>query len=105
MKVAILGSGGREHALGWKFAQSLGEENVFILPGNGGTNNNVAIGVNEFDKIKKFCEEKDIELLFVGPEDPLANGIVDRLENEGIAVFGPKAAAARHPAGSSASAA
>ena len=95
MKVAILGSGGREHALGWKFAQSLGEENVFILPGNGGTNNNVAIGVNEFDKIKKFCEEKDIELLFVGPEDPLANGIVDYFEDSSVRVFGPDKRAAQ----------
>ncbi len=95
MKVAILGSGGREHALAWKFSQSLGAENVFVLPGNGGTQNNVAIGVNDFDKIKQFCEEKNIEHIFVGPEDPLTNGIVDFFEGSGIRVFGPDKKAAQ----------
>ena len=95
MKVAILGSGGREHTLAWKFAQSLGEENVFVLPGNGGTNNNIAIGVNEFDKIKSFCEKEEIELIFVGPEDPLVNGIVDYFESSPIRIFGPDKQAAQ----------
>ncbi|MCK5851405.1 phosphoribosylamine--glycine ligase [bacterium] len=95
MKVAILGSGGREHALAWKFSQSVGEENVFLLSGNGGTKNNIDIGVNQFPEIKGFCVENKIDLLFVGPEDPLANGIIDYFKGSGIRVFGPDKRAAQ----------
>ncbi len=95
MKIAVLGSGGREHALGWKFAQTVGKENVWFIPGNGGSWNNVDLKVNDFSGINKFCTEMGIDLLFVGPEDPLANGIVDYFSGSSIKVFGPDKAAAR----------
>lgn len=95
MKIAILGSGGREHAIAWKFAKSVPKENIYVLPGNGGTWNNVNIQVTEFDKIKAFCLEKSIDLVFVGPEVPLAQGIVDFFKDTDIKVFGPAKAAAQ----------
>jgi len=76
-------------------AQSKSAEKVFILPGNGGTENNIPINVNDFAGIKKFCESEDIELIFVGPEDPLANGIVDYFVDTDIMVFGPDKEAAQ----------
>ena len=95
MKIAIIGSGGREHALGWKFAQSIDRQNVFFIPGNGGTWNNVPLAVTDFAAIEQFCAEKEIDLLFVGPEDPLANGIVDYFADKDIRIFGPDRNAAR----------
>ncbi len=95
MKIAIIGSGGREHAIAWKFAQSTPESDIFIIPGNGGTKNNVAISPNDFKTIEKFCKEKQIGLIFVGPEDPLANGIVDYFRNKDIKIFGPDKEAAQ----------
>ena len=80
MNVLILGSGGREHAFAWKIAQSKQLENLFIAPGNAGTANcgtNVNLGVNDFEGIKKLVWEKSIDLVLVGPEDPLVNGIHD----------------------------
>ncbi|MGB0839767.1 MAG: phosphoribosylamine--glycine ligase [Chitinophagales bacterium] len=94
MKIAIIGSGGREHALAWKFAQSVSEDNVYVLPGNGGTKNNVAIEVTDFVAIKAFCEKEGIGLIFVGPEVPLAKGIVDYFKDSPIQVFGPSQKAA-----------
>ncbi|MFK7908570.1 MAG: phosphoribosylamine--glycine ligase [Chitinophagales bacterium] len=96
MKIAILGSGGREHALEWKFSQSVGAENVFVIPGNGGTKNNVAIDINDFEAVKTFCEAENVELIFVGPEAPLVGGIVDYFKNQNssIKVFGPSQKAA-----------
>jgi phosphoribosylamine--glycine ligase len=95
MKIAVIGSGGREHAVAWKLSQSKSVEKVFVLPGNGGTENNVPINVNDFAGIKKFCESENIELIFVGPEDPLANGIVDYFSDSDIKVFGPDKRAAQ----------
>jgi len=95
MKIAVIGSGGREHAIAWKFAQSKKAEKVYVLPGNGGTENNIPINVNDFEEIKKFCEMENLDLIFVGPEDPLANGIVDYFADSDINVFGPDKAAAR----------
>ena len=95
MKIAVIGSGGREHAIAWKFAQSIPEEDIFVVPGNGGTQNNVAINPNDFGAIEQFCKEKQIELIFVGPEDPLTNGIVDYFQNTDIKIFGPDKEAAR----------
>lgn len=95
MKIAVLGSGGREHALAWKLAQSVGRENIFCLPGNGGTWNNVSIAPNDFQAVETFCLENDIELIVVGPEDPLANGVVDFFKNKKIRVFGPDRRAAQ----------
>lgn len=80
MNILILGSGGREHAFAWKLSQSNQCSNLFVAPGNAGTAKiatNVAIGVNDFAKIKEFVLEKDIEMVVVGPEDPLVNGIHD----------------------------
>ncbi len=97
MNVLILGSGGREHAFAWKLAQSKQLQNLYIAPGNAGTANcgtNVNIGVNDFEAIKNLVWEKDINLVLVGPEDPLVNGIHDYfLQDEvlkDVAVIGPK---------------
>ncbi|MCK4956478.1 MAG: phosphoribosylamine--glycine ligase [Candidatus Cloacimonetes bacterium] len=94
MKIVVIGSGGREHAISWKLSQSDKVEKVFVLPGNGGTENNINIDANDFGKIKEFCQEEGVELIFVGPEDPLANGIVDYFEDTPIMVFGPEKRAA-----------
>lgn len=97
MNVLILGSGGREHAFAWKIAQSKLLQNLFIAPGNAGTANcgtNVDIGVNDFDAIKELVWKKDIDLVLVGPEDPLVNGIHDYFLQDDvlkdIPVIGPK---------------
>jgi hypothetical protein len=71
MKIAVLGSGGREHAIVWKLAQSVPSQNIHTLPGNGGIPNSVAIDISKFDEVKRFCQEQKIELIVVGPEAPL----------------------------------
>lgn len=97
MNVLILGSGGREHAFAWKIAQSKQLQNLYIAPGNAGTANcgtNVNISVNDFEAIKNLVWEKDIDLVLVGPEDPLVNGIHDFFLQDDILktipVIGPK---------------
>ncbi len=98
MKVLLIGSGGREHALAWKLADSPRCTELYVAPGNPGTAQvaeNVPIGVMEFDKIVQFAKSKAIDLVVVGPEDPLAGGLVDRLTAEGIKAFGPTRDAAR----------
>ena len=85
MKILLLGSGGREHALGWKIAQSKRVTQLFIAPGNAGTSEvgtNVDIQVNDFDGIKDFICTQQIDMVVVGPEDPLVNGIYDALKND-----------------------
>lgn len=85
MKILLLGSGGREHALGWKIAQSKRVTQLFIAPGNAGTSEvgtNVDIQVNDFDAIKDFICVQKIDMVVVGPEDPLVNGIYDALKND-----------------------
>jgi len=94
-KIAILGSGGREHALAWKFAQSLGEKNVFVLPGNAGIPNSFPVDPLDFGKVKTFCEENEIDFVFVGPEQPLSEGIVDFFKNTNIKILGPDKKAAQ----------
>ncbi len=94
-KIAIIGSGGREHALAWKFANSLGQENVFTLPGNGGIYNSFSIDISDFNAIKDFCLSKDISMIFVGPEQALSDGIVDYFKDTGIRVLGPSRKAAQ----------
>lgn len=96
MKILLLGSGGREHALGWKIAQSKRVTQLFIAPGNAGTSEvgtNVNIQVNDFDAIKDFIGVQKIDMVVVGPEDPLVNGIYDALKNDSrtkdIVVIGP----------------
>jgi len=95
MKIAVIGRGGREHALSWKLAQSVGVENVFCLPGNGGTANNRAIDEMDFQGIRAFCEAEGIHLVVVGPEVPLERGIVDELSGSSFHVFGPSRSAVR----------
>ena len=95
MKIAVIGRGGREHALAWKLAQDAGAENVFCLPGNGGTANNRPIAEHDFAGIRSFCESEGIDLVVVGPEAPLARGLVDLLSGAKFRVFGPTRAAAR----------
>lgn len=95
MKIAVIGRGGREHALAWKLAQDAGAENVFCLPGNGGTANNRPIAENDFAGIRSFCEAEGIEFVVVGPEAPLARGLVDFLARGRFRTFGPTRAAAR----------
>ena len=101
MKILLLGGGGREHALAWKIAQSEKVEKLFIAPGNAGTSNcgeNVAIGVNEFDKLHDFAEENGVDKAVVGPEDPLVKGVYDDFKNDertkNIPVIGPSKAGA-----------
>jgi phosphoribosylamine--glycine ligase len=100
MKILLLGSGGREHAMAWKIAQSPLCEKLFIAPGNPGTaleGTNVPIPVNDFDAQADFCRNNDIGLVVVGPEDPLVNGVVDYFQQHlpNIPVIGPPAAGAR----------
>ena len=102
MKILLLGSGGREHALAWKIAQSPLLDKLFIAPGNAGTANvgqNVNIKATDFDAIRSFVLENGIDMVVVGPEDPLVKGIWDYFKNDarlaGIPVIGPSKAAAQ----------
>lgn len=101
MNILLLGSGGREHALAWKIAQSPKVDKLYIAPGNAGTTScgiNVAIGVNEFDKLKDFAVGNAIDMVVVGPEDPLVKGIYDDFKADertaAIPVIGPSKAGA-----------
>ena len=101
MKILLLGSGGREHALAWKIAQSAKCEKLFIAPGNAGTGEvgeNVAIKADDFEAIKAFVVENGVNMVVVGPEDPLVKGIYDNLLNDkrtkNIPVIGPSKAGA-----------
>jgi phosphoribosylamine--glycine ligase len=92
MKVLVIGKGGREHALVWKLAQSSRVERVFCAPGNAGTGDdgvNVPIEANDFDRLLRFAAKEDIGLTVVGPEEPLALGIVDAFRKAGRRIFGP----------------
>lgn len=95
MKFAIIGSGGREHALAWKMAKSLGQDNVYTLPGNAGIPNSHSVDTSNFEAVATFCKENEIAYIFVGPEQPLADGIVNFFEGSGIGVVGPDKAAAQ----------
>ena len=92
MKIAILGSGGREHAIAEQILKSPKVKNLYCLPGNAGTKSiaeNVDLDINNFDKLGKFLKDHQIDLVIVGPEKPLVEGVVDFLENLEIKVFGP----------------
>ncbi|MFW6366544.1 MAG: phosphoribosylamine--glycine ligase [Spirochaetota bacterium] len=95
INIAIIGSGGREHALYWKVKQSKLAGNVYVLPGNGGIENSVSISVTDFGSIKAFCIENGISLIIVGPEVPLADGIGDFFSGTNISIFGPVKEAAQ----------
>ena len=97
MKVLIVGSGGREHAIAWKIAQNKKVEKIYCAPGNAGIAalaECVPIGAMEFDKLVAFAKEKEIDFTIVGMDDPLVGGIVDIFEAEGLKVFGPRKNAA-----------
>ena len=94
MKIVVVGNGGREHAMAWSLLRSPQVEQVFCLPGNGGTATlenceNVAIAVDDFAAIKTFVQSNAIDLVAVGPELPLALGLTDELQQIGVSVFGP----------------
>lgn len=98
MRVLLIGNGGREHALAWKLSASSRVTALFALPGNPGTMqvaDNVPIAMSDFAAIEKFVKQNKIELVAIGPEDPLAAGLADRLISAGVHVFGPNKEAAR----------
>jgi phosphoribosylamine--glycine ligase len=98
MKILVIGKGGREHALVWKLTQSARVERVFCAPGNAGTaedGGNVPIDTSDFDGLIKFAKKEDIGLTVVGPEDPLAMGIVEFFQKAGLKIFGPTREAAQ----------
>jgi len=97
MKVLIVGSGGREHAIAWKAAQSPKVDKIYCAPGNAGISQVaecVPIGAMEFDKLVEFAKEKEIDLTVIGMDDPLVGGVVDTFEEAGLRVFGPRKNAA-----------
>lgn len=100
MKVLVIGSGGREHAIAWKIAQSELVEKVYCAPGNGGTYfenkcENISVKGTDFDQLIDVVTKNNIDLTVVGPEDPLSRGIVDRFMQEGLKIFGPTKDGAR----------
>ena len=98
MRVLLIGNGGREHALAWKLAASPRVTGLFVAPGNPGTAqvaDNVPIAVSDFKQIVRFAKDNAIRLVVIGPEDPLACGLTDVLQDAGIRVFGPSKAAAQ----------
>ena len=98
MRVLIIGSGGREHALAWKLSQSLKVKEIFIAPGNGGSGDygrNVPIKDSDLPGLVAFAKEQKIDLVVPGPELPLVLGVVDAMQAAGIACFGPSRDAAR----------
>ena len=100
MKVLIIGSGGREHALAWKSSQDENVSEVFVSPGNAGTaleskTSNINLDLDNFESIKNFCKEQDIKLVIIGPEKPLVQGLSDYLSNHDINSFGPSKGASQ----------
>lgn len=98
MKVLLIGSGGREHALAWKLAQSSRLTHLYIAPGNAGTaahGENVVLALHDHALLCRFCREQGVDLVIVGPEAPLAAGLADALQQIGVRVFGPTKAAAQ----------
>lgn len=96
MKYLVIGSGGREHAIAWRLMNDGSAGEIYVAPGNGGIEDKYRVNIpaDDFDGIASFCMEKKIDLVVVGPEVPLVNGIADFLEGRGIRVFGPSAKAA-----------
>src|ERR1035437_9922823 len=98
LKILIIGSGGREHAIGWKVAQSPRAGEIFFAPGNGGTSEigkNVDIQATDIHRLLDFAKKENIYLTLALPDDPLALGIVDEFQKAGLRIFGPKKAAAK----------
>ena len=98
MKILVVGSGGREHAIAWRLAQDQEEHEIYCAPGNAGTLDvavNVAIGAEDVELIAEWAKNEKPDLVVVGPEAPLVKGLVDELEKIGVPAFGPVAAGAR----------
>lgn len=98
MKVLLIGSGGREHALAWKLSKNSRLEKIFVAPGNGGTaieDKCENINITDIDELLEFALKNSIELTIVGPEEPLTKGIVDKFKANGLRIFGPSMEAAR----------
>ena len=98
MNVGIIGSGGREHAITFSLSKSKKIKKIFCIPGNAGTEDiatNIRVDINDFKKIKEEVNKNKIDLLIVGPEQPLVDGIVDFFQNTNIKVFGPNKAASQ----------
>ncbi|EKM48852.1 uncharacterized protein PHACADRAFT_54938, partial [Phanerochaete carnosa HHB-10118-sp] len=100
LRILVLGSGGREHALVWKFARSALVEQIFVCPGNGGTSQvpkvkNVSVGNNTFEELVSFATQEKISFVLPGPEQPLVEGVEEHFRKVGIPVFGPSQLAAR----------
>jgi phosphoribosylamine--glycine ligase len=100
MKVLVIGSGGREHALAWQCAKFDEVKEVFVAPGNAGTEledklTNIEVGSEDIDGLIAFVKDNQVDLTIVGPEAPLVNGVVDRFQTEGLAIFGPTQAASQ----------
>ena len=98
MKYLVIGSGGREHAFAWKLKQDEPDAEIFIAPGNAGTEEvgtNVPIAVTDLDGLVAWAQKEKPDLTVVGPEAPLCAGVVDRFEEAGLPIFGPNKAAAR----------
>jgi len=98
MKLLVIGSGGREHAIAWRLAQSPRVQKVFVAPGNGGTAREAGlenVAISAIDKLAEFAHAENIHLTVVGPEAPLAEGIVDLFRSSGLRIFGPTQACAR----------
>ena len=100
INIMVVGGGGREHALCWKIAQSKFAGNIYCAPGNGGTAadpriTNVNLPVTDFAGLSEFAQEKKVDFVIIGPDNPLADGIVDYMEEKGLTVFGPKKEAAK----------
>ena len=100
MKILVIGSGGREHALAWKCAQDNFVSHVYVCPGNAGTHiedklSNIEININNFEAVESFCKDENIELVIIGPEQPLVLGLSDYLQSKNIKTFGPSKDAAQ----------
>ena len=100
MNILIIGSGGREHAIAWKCAQDDFVKHIYVCPGNAGTYledkvSNIEIDTKKFNLIEDFCVKKQIDLVIIGPEQPLVDGLTDYLQNKGIKTFGPSKSAAQ----------
>src|SRR5438132_2838954 len=98
MKILVIGGGGREHALVWKLKQSSSVDRIFCAPGNAGTAEiaeNIAISATDLPQLLRFAKQNDVELTVVGPDDPLAMGIVDLFTADKLRIFGPIKSAAR----------
>ena len=98
MNVLVIGGGGREHALAWKIAQSNKIQKVFVAPGNGGTARDKRlqnVPITDVEALREFAQAEGVELTVVGPETPLAAGVVDEFRAHGLRIFGPTQAAAQ----------